>query len=274
MLTAVEATNGIGATLRLTVMNSENGYLVREITGLDPVPATLTSSTMAQRDGAQFQNARRETRNIVIKLGLEPDFAATTVASLRTGLYDYFMPKENVLLGFYVDEVLTYLIQGQVETLTNAMFSADPEVDISILCYDPDFYSPADTSVEVDTVDGTIETPITYEGTTDTGLIFQMTLTADLDEGIALYNTPPANAYQGMVIQASLLTGDILTVNTIDGQKAITLTRGGNDSSLLYALQDGAVWLFLHRGVNYFRVYGEVEDMATTVTYNAKYGGI
>jgi Phage tail protein len=274
VLTAVEATNGIGATLRLTVMNSENGYLVREITGLDPVPATLTSSSMAQRDGAQFQNARRETRNVVIKLGLEPDYAASTVASLRSGLYDYFMPKENVLLGFYIDEELTYLAQGQVESLTNAMFSSDPEVDISILCYDPDFYSPEDTSVEVDTVDGTVETPITYPGNSDTGLIFTMTVTDDLDDGVSLYNTPPGNDYQGMVIEAPLVTDDILTVNTIDGQKAITLTRAGADSSLLYALQDGAIWLFFHKGVNYFRAYADVEDISATVTYNAKYGGI
>lgn len=273
MLTAVDATNGTGGTLHLTIFDPENGYLVREITGLDPVNATLTSSKLAQRDGAVFQNARRETRNVVIKLGLEPDYAASTVDSLRSGLYDYFMPKENISLGFYIDEVLSYTIQGQIETFENAMFSADPEVDISILCYEPDFSAPEATVLDVSTVDGTVETPIEYTGTSDCGLIFEMTLTADLDEGFALYNTPPANAYQGMIIDAALLAGDIVTVNTIPGQKAITLNRGGTQSSLLYALQEGAIWLFLHRGTNYFRAYAE-EDMSATVTYTVLRGGI
>jgi hypothetical protein len=274
VLTAVNATNAVGDFLTLSVLDNSNGYTIREITGLDPVPATLTSSSMAQRDGAQFQNARRELRNIVIKLGLDPNYTEQTVASLRSNLYNYFMPKENVSLGFYIDEGLTYFINGQVEDFNNAMFSADPEVDISILCYDPDFYSPAPVVVSIDTVNGTIETPITYGGTSDVGLIFSMTLTHDLDDGVAIYNTPPLNSYQGMVIETALLTGDIITVNTIDGQKAITLKRGGAESSLLYALQDGAVWLFFHKGINYFRAYSDGATIPATVTYTPKYGGI
>jgi len=273
VLTAVDVVNAIGSTLQLSILNPANGYIVREITGLDPVNATLTSSSLAQVDGAQPQNARRDIRNIVIKLGLEPDYAASSVADLRSGLYDYLMPKENVTLGFYIDDALTYEITGQIETFENAMFSADPEVDISIVCYDPDFYSVSETVVAVDTVDGTVETPIVYQGTSDAGLIFTVTLDANLPEGFSLYNTPPANAYQGMVIETPLLSGDIITVNTIPGQKSITRTRGAVETSLLYALQTGAVWLFFHRGTNYFRAYAE-EEMACAITYTAKYGGI
>jgi hypothetical protein len=275
MLTAVNVINAVGDSLVLSVLDNSNGYTIREITGLDPVNATLTTSSMAQMDGAQFQNARRDTRNIVIKLGLDPDYTEQTVASLRSNLYNYLMPKENITLQFEIDGDYVYTCTGQVETFENAMFSADPEVDISIVCYDPDFYYISAEEVGVETVDGTVQTAIEYAGTSDTGFIFTMTLTEDLPDGFALYNTPPANEYQGMVIEAALLTDDIITVNTIKGQKAITLNRDGNESSLLYALQIGYIWLFLHKGTNYFRAYADSEDpIDGTVTYTARYGGI
>lgn len=274
MLTAVKITNAVGDFLVLSVLDNSNGYTIREITGLDPVNATLTTSSLAQVDGAQFQNARRDIRNIVIKIGLDPNYSDQTVASLRTNLYNYLMPKENVTLEFAIDGSYNYVCTGQVENFENAMFSADPEVDISIICYDPDFYHTSETEVDIETVDGTVETPIEYAGTSETGFIFTMTLAEDLDEGFALYNTPPANAYQGLVIETALLTGDVITVNTIQGQKAITLTRGAIETSLLYALQTGYIWLFFHKGTNYFRAYVDGDSISGVITYTAKYGGI
>jgi Phage tail protein RIFT-related domain len=275
VLTAVNVINAVGDSLVLSILDNSNGYTVREITGLDPVNATLTSSSMAQIDGAQFQNARRDTRNIVIKLGLDPDYSEQTVASLRSNLYNYLMPKENITLQFEIDGNYVYTCAGQVETFENAMFSADPEIDISILCYDPDFYFISTSEVDVETVDGTVQTAIDYPGTSDTGFIFSMTLTDDLPDGFALYNTPPANENQSLVIEASLLTGDIVTVNTIQGQKSITLNRAGNESSLLYALQIGYTWLFFHKGVNYFRASADAEDpIPGTIIYTSKFGGI
>lgn len=274
MLTAVDVINPVGDTLTLSMLMPNNGYPVREITGLDPVNASLTTSSLAQVDGAQPQNARRDTRNVVMKLGLEPDFSVNTVASLRSDLYNWFMPKEYLTLNFYIDETLTYTTTGQVETFENAMFSADPEVDISIICYDPDLYAVDPILVFGDTIDGTIETPITYPGTSDTGIIFQMELDRDLADGFSIYNTPPANTYQAMSIATPLLNGDIVTINTVKGQKAITLTRAGLDSSLLYGLQTGATWLFFHRGVNYFRAFANDAPISYTITYLPKFGGI
>jgi hypothetical protein len=274
MLTAVDVINALGDTLTLSLLSPDNGYQVREIGGLDPVNATLTTSTLAQVDGAQAQNARRETRNITIKLGLEPDFAVSTVASLRSALYNYLMPKAYVSFGFYIDDVLTYTATGQVESFENSMFSADPEVDISVMCYDPDFYATEATVVTGDTVDGTLEVPIDYEGTSEAGFIFEMTLDHDLPDGFAIYNTPPVAAYQGLIINAPLVIGDTITINTIPGQKAMTLNRGGIDTSLLYGLGTGAVWLIFLRGTNYFRAYADDDPISYTISYVAKYGGI
>lgn len=206
MLTQVDITNGQSDTLSLYILDSSSGYEVRDIQGLDPVNATLTTSTIAQLDGVQPQNARRDVRSIVLKLGLKPDYVASTVQSLRTALYDWFMPKENIALSFYLDDALFVTTQGQVEDFQNAMFSADPEVDITIVCYDPDFYSnapqvlsavtadPAPVPVSVGTADGTFESGVSQW--TASGTLIQGTNAHSGTHGadLSVTGTPPAQA--------------------------------------------------------------------------------
>lgn len=248
MLTQVDITNVRSETLSLTLMDASGGYAIKEIDGLDPVNATLTTSTLAQVDGAQPQNASRTTRNVTMKLGLEPDFLSTTVQSLRSNLYNYLMPKANIELGFYLDGSLFAKASGQVESFENAMFSADPEVDISIICYNPDFFAPADVELDSDTVSTTDTTTINYAGTSDTGVIFTLSIDRDLDD-LTLYNTAPDTTIQQFHLEGTgaFVSGDILTINTIPGQKSVMLTRDSITSSVLFYVDDNAVWLSLQK---------------------------
>lgn len=273
MLTLVEVTNARGDNLELPLLDASAGYSVREITGLDPVDAVLTSSSMAQQDGVQFQNARRDLRNITMKLGLEPDYVETTVDSLRKGLYPYLQPKMNVTLNFYLDGVLYVTASGQVESFQNPMFSADPEVDISILCYDPDFYGPDAVEIGSSTVSTTNTEVITYEGTTETGIIFEMTLDRDIDS-FAIYNTTPDNTVQQFLATGDFLNGDVLTMTSIAGIRAFTITRVGVPFSAMYWVDPASNWITLQNGDNAFRVFTSGAAISYTVTYTPKYGAI
>ena len=93
----------------LPLLDSSGGYSVKDIQGLDPGKASLVSTMLAQMDGGQLHNARRDPRNITMKLGIESDYLTNSVAGLRSGLYDFFMPKQSATLGFYFDDVLTAL---------------------------------------------------------------------------------------------------------------------------------------------------------------------
>jgi Siphovirus-type tail component, C-terminal domain len=273
MLTLVEVTNARGDNLELPLLDASAGYSVREITGLDPVNAALTSSTIAQQDGAQFQNARRDSRNITMKLGLEPDYVESTVQSLRQGLFPYLLPKTNVTLGFYLDDVLYVTASGQVESFENAMFSADPEVDISILCYDPDFYATEATAFGSSTVSNTNTETISYEGTTEIGIIFEMTLDRDLDS-FAIYNTTPDNVVQQFLVTGELLDGDILTMTSIAGIRGFTITRDMIPFSAMFYVDPAANWITLENGDNDLRVFAAGAAISYTVTYTPKYGAI
>jgi hypothetical protein len=86
----VEVTNTQGQTLVLPLEAYNDGYLLSEIEGLDPVKATLVSSSFANLDGEQQQSARREARNIVLHLDLLMGYGIP-ISALRRNLYIFFM---------------------------------------------------------------------------------------------------------------------------------------------------------------------------------------
>src|SRR3954470_19978896 len=104
MIYKVEVRSPQGDLLTLELDDISDGLLVKEIKGLDPVKATLVSSSFAQQDGSYYQSSRRENRNIGLVLGLVPDPAVSSVRAVRNGLYRYFMSESAVSLRFFDDE--------------------------------------------------------------------------------------------------------------------------------------------------------------------------
>jgi hypothetical protein len=273
MLTLVEIMNARGDTLLLPMTDSSAGYAVEEIDGLDPVNATLTSSSMAQMDGAQFQNAQRGTRNITMKIGLEPDWVTDTVDSLRTNLYSYFMPKSNIQVSLFKDNALFAVTAGQVESFENSMFSADPEVDISIICYDPDLYAPSQDTQSWNSTQDTSVNVISYEGTSDAGISFTLSINTSIN-GFTLYNTTPDGILQKMDFEGiPMFSGDVVQIVTSQGQKSATLIHNGFSISLMPWMDATATWILLKNGTNNFRVHTATGSVPYEVNYTAKYGG-
>lgn len=273
MLTLVEVQNVLGSTLRLPIADISSGYSVREIDGLGPVAATLTSSSIAQVDGAQAQNARRDMRNITLKLGLSPNYVTTTVQSLRSALYDYLLPKALVGLNFYVDDELFVTTTGQVETFDNPLFTDDPEADISILCYDPDLYAPAPAVLSTGTRSDTNTNLITYPGTSEVGIIFILNVNRALSD-FWITNERPDNQRQKMELTGSYLAGDVITIDTRPNFRAISLLRGGITSSLLSDFDETGVWLSLQKGPNQFGAFAAGAAIPFTMAYTAQYGAL
>lgn len=274
MLTKVEVQTPQGQTLTLSLLDPSNGFLVADIEGLDPVKATIVTSPQALLDGVQYQASRREIRNINIKLDLEPDYASTNVRNLRSELYRYFMPKANVILRFFMDEVLFASISARVESCEAPMFTATPEMHISLLCPDPDFIAPVSTLFEGVTTSTAAETPLTYSGSTETGVVFRMFPDRTLDQ-FTLYNRPQGAAdFQMMEFAAPLQAGDELIISTVAGSKSVNVIRDGSSLPMLYGLSPSAAWIQLYPGQNWLRVLAEGASIPFTIEYVAKYGGL
>lgn len=273
MLNKVEVRTDQGNLMTLSLTNPTNGYIVKNIDGLDPVKATMVSSSFAGLEGEQYQSSRRDKRNIVFKLGLEPDYSVNAVRDLRNGLYSFFMPKINVYLRFYMEGLTPFDIVGKVESLDSPLFTKDPEATISILCFDSDFYNPTPVSVSGSTVSTSSTTGISYAGSIETGITLTMNINRSLSEFI-VYNTPADNIMQQLSFSSSLVNGDILKISTTPGSKSVRLTRGTSTTSVLYGVSPQSSWISLEPGVNQFRVYAAGAAIPYTIEYTNKYGGL
>jgi hypothetical protein len=274
MLTTVEVRNIAGSVLSLQLDDISDGFVVQSIKGLDPGSATLSSSEYAQQDGGVFHSARRPMRNIIFTLNLEPqDWATQTVKSLRNQLYSFFMPKSQVELRFIDSDGLTVTISGRVETMETPIFAQESVVDVSIVCFDPDFHKLTMETVTGDTVSDTTEFLIDYEGTVETGIIF--TLNVDrTEDAFTIYHRAPSGVITSLDFAASLLADDVVTINTISGSKSAILTRTAVDSSVLYGVSPQSTWIELQPGENYLRVYATGDPIPFEITYTNRYGGL
>lgn len=273
MLTKVEVDNLQGQTLSLPLDDISGGYVVKDITGLDPVKATISSSAFAQLDGATFQGARREMRNILMKLGIEPDYAATSVSELRNDLYAFFMPKTDVQLRFFMDDVIFASIMGKVESCEAPPFTKDPELSVSMLCFDPSFISPDPTVVAGNTVANSTEQTINNPGTVEAGYVFQLNVNRSIS-GFSIYNRRPDGTIRQMDVALALVDGDVVKISTELRNKYATLTRGGVTTSILYAISPSSSWAALNPKNNFYRVLVSGAAIPFTLTYTARYGGL
>jgi hypothetical protein len=279
MLTKVEARTRQGDLLSLPLEDDTAGYLVLPIDGLGPTKATLVSSSFAQQDGEQYHSSRRESRNIKLKLELNPDPATETVRALRRKLYNFFMPKSEIYLRFYDEEdgeVLEANITGRVESCDPDLFAQEPTVDISIMCFDPDFVELAPEVISGSTTSGSTPITINYDGTVETGIELTLNLNRSLGE-FTVYHVPPNDTIRSLDFDnVNLFSGDVLKISTVTGAKSATLTREGIPSSVLYGISPQSNWIELIPGVNTFRVYhgSTGAPIPFTVQYINRYGAL
>jgi len=272
MLSKVEVRPQQGNLLTLLLSNPDNGFIVRGIEGLGPVKAELVSTSYARMDGAQPMSARRGERDILITLGIDPRWGIQTVEELRRALYRFFMPKMYVDLTFFTD-TLNVVINGQIESMDPVLFTEDPEVTISIRCYDPDFIDPT-----VRTEDGWTGTDadyvtIDYQGSVDTGFVFQIVL-ADVMSQFTVEQRINGSVVETMEFVGGLFGGNIVDVSTVPGNKFVHVTDAGYRKSALFMMSPYSPWLTLKPGTNEIRIQSDAELQPWSMTWTDRHGGL
>lgn len=153
MLTAVHIYNAKGEKLELPMsgvnyLGAPTNYLIQNIDGLGPVKADVATTSYATMDGGAYQGAKGNMRNVVLRLGFNPSYSSTDqIGALRRALYPFLAPKMAVKLHFLHSDFETVTLDGYVESFETPLFSAEPSIDISILCPDPYFSSLTKVSV-------------------------------------------------------------------------------------------------------------------------------
>lgn len=273
MLTAVEITNAQDVTLSLPLDDVSGGYEVRDIDGLDPVDAEISSSSFANMDGEEEGSSRRGKRHITFKLG----YALANIRDLRKNLYKFFIPKSTITMRFYLEEVDMFYVEitGTVESFKSPIFAKDPEATIVVQCFDPEFSDPEPTPWSGATTTFDTQALLTYDGDVETG--FKLSIAVDRAvTALTIHHRTTATGAKNFLIfnTTGLAAGDTLLISTIPGDKYIRRVRAGVTSSLLYGLDSAAIWTMLYPGTNYIKVSVGGSPLPYTIEYTNLYGGL
>jgi hypothetical protein len=260
---------------------------IRDVTGLGPVKADINTTQYGTGNGGFYTGGEINTRNIVFKLGFNPDWTVHTVSSLRQLVYGYFMSKQQVRLRFFRDDGPTVEIVGYCETNEPSIFSKDPEMEVSIICPDPDFVAVAQSVVagvaneDPDSVDFTLVGNIDTTGR----LVVTTTTTEepaftdpdpDYDGTFKIEHKTLAAGSEDFTITGSIAEGLSLIIDSAIGNKVAENVIGLEHINLLNSMTADSQWLYLHPGTNKIRVIMDAgaPDKAWTLTYYERFGGL
>lgn len=254
---------------------------VRNIEGLGPVKASIRTTPFATGRGELYQGGNTGTRNIVLTLGLNPDFVEyPSMAMLRQILYRYLLPEQKTKLRFYSDEIPTVEIEGYVESFEPNMFSEDPEVVISIICPDPDFVSEATiiTGTVIEFLEGS---EFEYVGTIPTG--FELKVEASEAKpsfnGLLMLNLQhPGLSEENFFVEPVLIDAtQYFSLSTAKPKRVRTIpTAGGDIVNLMSNVADSSVWPKILPGQNAISVTALAENVGQnwTLAFFSRFGGL
>lgn len=276
--TAVRLTAG-STVINLPVQGAlpTDPYQLRGLDGLEAPGRTIFLSPT--QDDSYYAGARPLERLPVIKIGLNPNWAAgQDVSDLRTALYAMLtMDDAPTTLSLMNGATEVCRTTGYIGAFENAPFSKETVVQITLECTSAYLVAPTETVVTTGIVNGSNNSiTFTNPGSAKSGFIatFVMATAATAAQGVAI-------VLGGRTIKAmqALAVGDIITINTIPGQRAITKTTGGVTTSMLATTTVDPDWPLLLPGVNVVSIdrgsdFTGININWTSVRYTAQYWGI
>lgn len=278
MLTSIqlrEEDNTQLLTLPVGVPSSSSPFFVTAVDGLGPVAANIMTSPYATIDGAIFQNASVDTRNIVMNIEIKPSAViGNDVATHRETIYRYLPPKRPVIItlvknDYEKGEADTLRIKGFVESTEPAIFSSSTAVQVSLICPDPHFSGHTPIAIPGKTGKPLDVSPF---GSATAGFLFDMTLKKPLSK-----ITIEAKYQETLVYTDSLATGDRIRISTVPGDKFVSRTKAGVVTNQLEKLTRGSMSMGLDTRVSSFYVNKgtpEADAQDYSIKFTPKFVGI
>lgn len=277
MIQSALITNHLGESILIELRFPEkSGFLIREILGLDPPKGDIKTTSPSPRDGASFNSARMDIRNIVINLTLLEN---PTIQASRRATYKYFPIDQQITMMFDTEDS-QFQIVGYVESNDINIFGKEQQASISVICPEPYLYSVDTQVTNFASIEGLFEFPFSNESLV-IPLIEFSSLTGsqektvyyegDISVGVIIYihaigpvvNLEIANVQTQEVMSilhdklvtllgSGISTGDDIIISTVKGNKYISLVRNGVSENILNSLDKNIGWFQLTKGDNVF----------------------
>ena len=275
--------NKYGERLELTHNNS---YTISNIDGIDPPEATINTTRNANYDGAVYNSSFMNERQITITLAINKPAEMN-----RINLYRYFKSKMPVRL-FYKNHTRDVYIDGYVKSIQIGFFDKKQIAQIVVHCPKPHFNGSTPDIQEFSSVNPLFEFPFAIE---EEGIPFSEIALAeeksiinhgDLETGVmivihalgAIKNPKIYNVetLEHMFFNVELDAGDDIYINTIQGEKSITLVKSGVRSNGIGCLDVSSSWFQMTPGDNVFTVDATegLEYLLATFTMIDQFEGV
>lgn len=241
----------------------ESRWQIASIKGLNPPNGQINMTTIVGLDGAVYNSAKLQTRNIVIKVKLTGQ-----VEQNRLDLYRAFRTKEWCRF-YYSNGSVNVWIDGYVESVECDLFDQKETAQISIICPSPYFKSVqeviadissrtalftfpftinSDDPIPISSYDADATATVTNSTATPTGVIIEMDFIGSVSK-IVIQNTDTG---EHITLNHSFQTDDHVVINTNPGEKSVKLTRNGVTTSIFSAVELGSVFFQLQAGRSEF----------------------
>ena len=277
------AENEYGEQLELT---HNTAYSISSIDGIDPPDATINTTHNAGEDGNVFNSSYIGERTITITLAIN-----APAENNRINLYHYFKSKRAVRL-YYTNSTRNVYIDRYVQTVGIAYFDRKQTAQIVIKCPRPLFNSATGNINEFSSIESLFEFPFSIA---EAGIEFSslnigeekdIINGGDVETGVQItirmlgsVTTPKiynVETNEFFIINGTYTAGDVITINTVRGQKQVTLLSNGVTSNLIGQLEEGSTWFTLIPGDNVFTTAANAqpENMLITFTITDLFEGV
>lgn len=265
-----------------TLALDDSPFQITNIDGLGFVKADLASSGRTNTPGEILTGKSVGKRNIVIDFRLNPNWATQSVADLRRILYKYFRPTDDVELTFNSDEAPTQVnIFGTVESMEPEMFTQEPIIQVSILCYEPNFRA-LDPIVHAGTTAAYQTVSLDNPGIEAVGFEILFTpIAADdvvgtikLDDPV--YATNPVLHFTGVDTDVN----QPVRISTVYGDRFAQVQHASYPvnttviASLLPLMVSGSRWPQVPPGTSLLGITTTTTGMAYSLSYYPEYGAL
>lgn len=243
-------------------------YILKDASGLGP-PGVDVFIQNARDSKAFYQNKNTQLREVVLRVGLNPNYALNErVSDLREKFYGMLTTQFNeaIRIEIMTDDHSMMFATGHVKQLEIAPFSQTPELQITIVCVEkyfrdnsPFYLNPtSQTSLE-----------ITNNGSAPSGFHIELLFSAKTSSWAIIAEN---NKY--LRVNYLFQPTDRLVVDTTVEKRGVWMAREGQPyKSILSGVAFGSSWLMLSGGLNKFTIESSAFIWGD-VYYTPQYWGI
>lgn len=237
---------------------SQNPYIVKQIIGLDADEITPKFYGVSLLSKDKYYDLSSKKRELVILLGLNPDFSTgKSYSDLRDDIYRFVSASRTgaVQLRFKNGTVVKAAISGFITKVEAPVFTKTQEAQITISCRDSMLLGLDEVNVDISSLDPTLTTITDDESTAPHGMRFGIKFSTNVINFLIKDAVDPTWKFEVNLTGSPLVqfqNNDVLHLSSEFNNKHLYLVRGASTSQLADRIISNSIWPIIFPGENTF----------------------